>query len=426
MNDQKQLKNNTVRTIVLMVFSLVCALLLWVYVTDTQGEDLKRPFPGVRVVFEGESTMRESRGLIVTDTSATSARVTLTGSRRTISSLSSTDLTVTVDLSTITRTGHYEYSPSVTYPARVDSSGIIAETSPETISFYVDILKSRTIDIEGLFNGSVAEGYVAEPLEFEPGAIIIYGPEQVLEQVDRAYVEVNRTDVDRTLTFDSTYVLLDADGNTIESDEITFDTETVSVTLPVSAVKEVDLTIELLPGGGATDNNVKWSLEPNTITLAGSSDALAGVNNISVATIDLAMVDEPFTETCRIPIPNDTEITSGTREAVLTLEIGGLYKRTVTVNRGNISCINVSEGYSAEVIDTSLSVVLRGPEDAVRAVSAANVRARADLTDYGSATGVVSVPVTVSIDSVDSNITVGAVGEYRVYVNITERTGEED
>ena len=429
MKNQSKLKNNGMaRTILLILLSLFGSLLLWVYVTETRGEDIPVRLPGVQVKFEGESNLRESRELIITETSATSVTVSLTGSRRTVSALKSADLAATIDLSRITRTGYYSYAPGITYPSRTDTSAISSEeTEPGTISFYVDRLANKTLQVEGVFNGSAAEGFVAEPLEFTPSTVIIYGPEQVLAEVDHAYVEVSRRDVNKTQTFESTYVLIDNDDNVFESDDITFDTDTVGVTLPISAIKEVDLVIEIIPGGGATADNVKWEFDQRTITLTGDSETLAGVNNIVVTQIDLAEVDESFSEVYRIPIPNNTEITSGMREATLSFELGGLYKRTVTVRKSNISCINVSEGYVWEIMNDSLNgVILRGQEESVRAVSELNVRAVADLTDYGSATGIVTAPVKIYIDSVDGNSNVGYIGEYSVYVNIMEAPPEEE
>ena len=213
-------------------------------------------------------------------------------------------------------------------------------------------------------------------------------------------------------------LLVDGDGNLIESEELSYDTETVSVTLPVNTVKEVSLIIDIREGGGATDNNVKWELNPKKITLTGDSETLSGVNNIVVAKIDLATVEESLTETFEIIIPNNTEITSGAKEATLTLELGGLYTRAVEIDKSNITCINSSVGYGWDIVnDTLEGVILRSAdESALHAVSEVNVRAVADLTDYGAATGIVSVPVKIYIDG---STNVGAVGDYKVYVNIT-------
>ena len=416
-NQQK--KESTLSIVAYVVFSLVCSLLIWVYVTESNGGETDRPFPGVMVVFEGESAMRDTRGLVISERDTTSAKVTISGNRRSLSVLDSADLKLVIDLSDITSPGNYSLAPKVEYPRRIDTSTITSATiTPEVISFYVDKLSVRPVPVTGVFNGSAAEGYSADPLEFDTETIRIYGPEKIISQVDHALVEVSRTDVDKTLNFEAAYTLIDVDGNRFESDEVTFDRETVNVTLPINAVKEVSLTVDLVPGAGATRDNVKWSIDPATITLTGDAETLDGVNSISIAKIDLSKVDEALTESYKIVLPNDTESTDGIKEATLTLEMQGLAKKTVSIEQANISCTNVSQGYEAVIMNGSLdNVVIRGPENVLRGITDNNVRAVADLTDYGTATGILSVPVRIVINGTTE---AGAYGEYKVYINVTK------
>ena len=416
---KKQHINPTLVTISYIVFSLVASLLIWVYVTESNGGESDRTFPGVMVVFEGESEMRDTRGLIISEREATTGKVALSGNRRTLAVLDSADLKLVINLNDIMTTGYYSLAPKVEYPRRVDAGTITQATiSPEVISFYVDKLSVRPVPVTGVFNGSAAEGYSADPLEFDTETIRIYGPEKIISQIDHAQVEVSRTDVDKTLSFEASYTLVDAEGNKFESDEITFDRDTVHVTLPISAVKEVDLVVDLIPGAGATRDNAKWSVEPKTITLNGDAETLEGVNSISIAQIDLAKVDEALTETFKIVLPNDTESTDGIKEATLTLELQGLAKKTVSIEQSNISCTNVSQGYEAVVMNGSLdNVVLRGPESVLRGITDNNIRAVADLTDYGTATGILSVPVRIVINGTTE---AGAYGDYKVYINVTK------
>ena len=420
MTEKKQQTNkSTLKTVAYMIFSLICSILIWVYVTEANGEERDLPFPGVMIVYEGESNMRDSRGLIVSERDATSAKVTLTGNRRTISTLDSADLRVVIDLNDITTTGYYSLAPKVEYPKRVDTSTITqAVISPEVVSFYVDKLSVRPVPIIGVFNGSAAAGYSADPLEFDTETIRVYGPEKIISQVDHALVEVNRTDVDKTISFEASYVLMDAEGNRFESDEITFDRDTVNVTLPINAVKVVNLTVDLIPGAGATRDNVKWSIAPESITLTGDPEILDGVNSISIAQIDLAKIDEALTETYKIVLPNETASTDGIKEATLTMELQGLAKKTVSIEQSSISCTNVSQGYEAVIMNGSIdNVVIRGPENVLRSITDNNIRAVADLTDYGTATGILSVPVRIIINGTTE---AGAYGEYKVYINVTK------
>ena len=425
MTEKKQQKNqqSTLQTVLYLIFSLICAVLIWVYVSEANGVETDRPFYGVSVVYEGESDMRESKGLIISARDTTSAKITLTGNRRTIAALDSADMRVVIDLSDITTTGNYSRAPKVEYIKKIDSGTITQATiNPEVVSFYVDKLSVHPVPVVGVFNGSAAEGYSADPLEFDSETIRLYGPEKIISQVDHALVEVNRTDVDKTLTFEAAYILVDADGNRFESDEITFDRETVNVTLPIRAVKEVALVVDLVAGAGATKEYVQWEVEPGTIILTGDAETLAGVNSISIAKIDLSKIDEALTETYKIVLPNDTESTDGVKEATLTLELRGLATRTFSIDQSNIACTNVSEGYIATVMNGSLdNVVIRGPEQVLRGITDNNIRAVADLTDYGTATGILTVPVKIVINGTTE---AGAYGEYKVYVNVAKAPEE--
>ena len=426
MSDKKQKQNHsTLHTVLLAVFSLICSLLIWVYVTDSNSADIEKDFPGVKVVFEGENTMRESRGLIISENDTNSVRVSLVGNRRTISALDPADLKVVIDLNGISKTGNYSLAPKIAYPGKVDTSTISSSvTSPGNISFYVDKLSSKAVQVVGVFNGSAAEGYTAEPLSFDTETVKIYGPEKILAHVDHALVEVGREDVDKTLTFESDYVLIGEDGNPYSSDEITFDRETVIVTLPISAIKTVDLIVDIVPGAGATKDNVSVSIEPDSITLTGDSETLAGVNSISLAKFDLSQLDEPLTETYKIIIPNNTENTSGVKEATVSLTMTGLAHRRVKIDKSYISIINNSVGYDAEVMNSSIdNVVIRGPESVLDSISTLNIRAVADLADYGTATGIITVPVRIYVDGTTE---AGAYGEYTVVINVTKAEEKEN
>lgn len=420
MNEKNQkIKRPTLQTVLMMVFSLLCALLIWVYVTDANGPDITQTFNNVRVVFDGESVMRDSRGLIVSEMNNNSVRVVLNGNRRVISGLNPADLVVVLDLNGISRTGNYTLVPKITYPSGIDAGQISSATTvPGNIGFYVDKLSTRAVPVVGIFNGAAAEGFTAEPLEFDTETVKLSGPENILSQVDHALVEVSRTDVDKTLSFETSYVLVDSEGEIFESDQISFDRDTVNVTLPISAVKEVDLVVDLIPGGGATAEYVKVEVQPERITLVGDSETLAGVNNISLAKIDLSKLDSTLTETYRIVIPNDTHSTEGVKEATVTVTLEGLSRKTVTIEKSNISFINNSEGFEAEIMNSSLeNVILRGPAEVLADISDVNVRAVADLKDYGTATGFMTVPVRIEVDGTTE---AGAFGDYRVYVNIKE------
>lgn len=416
-----KIKNNrpAVHKALLIIAALLCSFILWMYVTSQEGSTQETVFSGVRVVFEGEDNMRDSRGLIITQNEVTSVRVTVSGPPRVLARINASDISAVIDLSSITQTGNYSLSPKITYSRGVDSSDLQSRVNT-TINFYVDRLSTTTVPVNGVFNGSLAEGFSAEALQFEPQYIKISGPESDLKTVYEAWVVVDRENVDSTLTYASSYVLRDAEGNVIDNDSIELSSDTVNVTLPVIAIKDVDLIASLIPGAGANEKNTTVSITPSQVTLSGDADVLEALNHILLDTIDLADVTgDTWTKTYSIVIPNGTEIVSGAKEATVTIEIKGLQTKTITIPFENLSFINMTEGYSGEIMDENLkNVVLRGSAEALAQLSAVNVRAVADLSGYGSATGIFSVPVRIVIDGADES-EVGALGDYTVYINIS-------
>ena len=151
------------------IISVIVSLILWMYVTASQGEDFSETFQGVKVEFQGEGALREGRGLIITEVDTTSVTVVLSGSRREISKLRSGSLSAVIDLSSINSSGVNRFSYTIKYPEGIDSRSITpVSLSPSVITFTVDKLNSKTVEVRGIFEGSVAEGYVAEAMEFNP------------------------------------------------------------------------------------------------------------------------------------------------------------------------------------------------------------------------------------------------------------------
>ena len=415
MTQKPFLKRFTDSKIFWVVVSLLVSLLLWFYVTGTEGIETTRDFPGVAVQFVGADTLRESSDLIVTSVDHTTVDLTLRGPRNTIARLKSADLTATLDLNKVTLIGNYRWLYEISYPSGVDGNTIeVMSSSTDTITFYVDKLNKKTVDVQSNFSGSVAEGYSAEDPVCDPLTVRISGPQAVIDKVDHAYVDITRVDVDATLNYTSGYVLMDIDGNEVTDEGITLETPEVQVAMQVLTNKEVPLTVTLVEGGGAYERNAKVSIEPSTITLAGDAATLDGINKQVLGTIDLSAFSPSYEETFTIILPDGTEALSGVTKAKVTVELIGLATKKMTVT--NFQCTNVTEGYTAEVITESLLITVRASQELLDRIEPENLRAVADLTDIGQTFGVFNPKVEIIVDGYPS---AGAVGENKIYIKLS-------
>ena len=395
--------------------SLLASLLLWVYVTTTQGDVIEQTFEGVSVVFNGEDTLRENEGLVVSNVSTNTVSVRIRATRRELSKLSSANIIAYVDVSKFTASGMYNQSVSVQFPLGSNIGSIsVTATNPKSISFNLVKTSVRNFDVAGKFIGTVAEGYVAQPLQFSPQSVTLDGPESDLDRVAYVWVEVSGQNVNKTITVSTAFKLIDADGKELSLPNVTASPQAVTVTVPVTATKVVPLTVDLAEGGGATAQNVKITCEPATITVAGDASVLAGLNKISLGTVNLSSFAENFSDDFKIVLDNGISNVTGITTAKVTVEIVGLETRKYNVK--NLSVTETPKGRKASVVTENVEVTLRGTPEQLDSVRASDIRVVADLSGLGNTTGLFEPPAKVYIDGVTG---VGAIGAYTFYVRLT-------
>ena len=197
---------------------------------------------------------------------------------------------------------------------------------------------------------------------------------------------------------------MDEGGDAVPTEYLSLSQDTIRATLPILQVKNVPLDVDLIEGAGATKANTKVSIEPNTVTLAGDSAILSGMNKIVLDTIDLTDFASTLTETYPIAINN---------EAKVTLEVVGLETRNFRVS--NLSYINAADSTNVEILTESLDVQIRGTAEQLDQIKAESIRAVADMTDFKDSTGSYMPTVKIYVDGVTD---VGAIGSYTISVEI--------
>lgn len=391
------------------IVSLLLSFLIWAYISTTEDTGIERVFTGVPVTFQGVDDLRSSRGLIVTDASVDSVTVKVSGSRASIGSLHASDLTAVVDVSGISQARDLQVSYAIRFPENVNMNGVqVMSKTPETIAFSVVKENSKTVEVKGVFTGSVAEGYTVDPIVVEPATVTLYGPASELDKIESACVYIDRQGISATIgPISSNFTLLDSDGKAISPDSVTSSQDSVSVTVPVMMNKELPLTVNLIGGAGATTQNTVVTIEPKSIQVAGSTATLEEMNQLVIGTVDLTDFAESFDTTFTITLDNNLRNLTGTTEAEVHVVVSGLETRKFSVTNITLT------GGEGTLRTTQKDIVVRGTKEDLARVTIANIRVVADLTEYAEASGTIEVPAKVYVDGIEH---VGAVGDYTVSV----------
>ena len=416
--EKKQRKSFLDTRLFWMLVSLLLSVIIWTYVVSTESSVVTQTFRNVPIEIIGTESLRNQRNLVVTDVDANSVRIEIRGPRRIVDALNAEDLIAQVDVSKLSRAAYVSLKYKIIYPDGTETRNL-SEVSfyPETVSFLVSAQNSSGVPVRGSYDGKLQSGFTAEAPVFDPVAITVSGPDAYLKDVAYAWVSFGMNqNVSSTYAEETTFTLMNSDGKPVSTEYLTVSQDTVTATLPILEVKDIPLTVELIEGAGATTANTVVRVTPDHISLAGDSAILAGLNRIILSTIDLTEFKTSFSETYPISIDNTLHNLSGVTEAKVDIEIMGLTTRSYPVK--NISVIGVTETMEADILTETLEVVIRGTEEELDALSADNIRAVADLTDYIDSTGTFMPQVKVYIDGF---VDVGAVGKYTVTVNLQPR-----
>ena len=415
----KQEKRFTGQKLLYMLFALLTAIVLWLYVSITDMPDITRTVSGIKVETIGAETLTE-RNLVATKLSRETVSITFKGSREQIYELDNTNVKVVIDLSNITTSGQQGIRAYPEYDQKLKTSSLsVVSISSDYIEVTVENVVPKNVVVRGVNESSVADGYIANRMTVAPETIDIVGPESVIKQVAYAQAVFSETNLTGSTSVDTPVVLMDTNDEPVSMDNITLSSETVTLSMQVNMLKNIPLTVNFVYGAGTTaDNNtVSYKIEPASVELSGDTAVLQELESIVTTTVDLNQFESTTELTVPIMIPNDCENLTGTAEATITVEISNLETAKLSVK--NISITNDDTSLSTEVITQSLDVTLRGTAEDLAKVTADNVRIVADLTDVKSTIGTHAVPARINVDGVSG---VGAIGNNTVTVRIAEKS----
>ena len=397
-----------------VLLSIFLALMFWLYIRAEKDPVEDAWIRNIPIQLTGSSVLA-SKGLTVAGLSSDKVSATIQAPASVLSEMSRRNITAAVDVSRIDEAGEHTLSYNIVLPTNVNTDGVvIQEKAPETITVTVEKLYTSTLPVEFRFEGSVAKGYQAGTPTIDPVNVTISGAVEQVNRVARAVVVLEAKDLKEQYTGDLPIRLLDANGDELKDLEVELSSETAYIVYPIVVVKEIPLTVNVIAGGGATQENISEPLiVPSKITVAGTQEDIDHLTEISLGSIDLSKVVGTSNFTFTIDLDPSLENVTGITEAKVTVTVSGLETRSFEV--GNIKLQNIPKGYSAKADTEAKTVYVRGTADELAMIDSSQLRIVADLKDV-TGSGTYTIPVRVYLDA---GTEVGVIGDYSIVVSVT-------
>ena len=342
--------------------------------------------------------------------------VTLIGQRRHIFlAKQSPSKGVSVDLTGLKPGNH---RVTLKYTQRLKSLDYKLDPSQVTVTIYEKVSENRALSYDVLHQESLDSKLYISNVSIDRTDVIIKGAQYKLDKVASVKALLDVRNIPNPKAGDITVkdiplVAYNNDGKIVDV-EIVPKTVSANVTI-TSPSKEVP--IRIIPKGNLAFGKAIKSMDANMskITVYGAQESVEKLEQLEVE-IDVKGLDrdKEFNVTLKRP-KGITELSSKTMTIKVTVDNSS----SKEIENISVGAENLAPNLKVQALseaDRAVTVVVKGSEDAIKDISASDITAYVDLTNYGVGEHEVEVKVTGS----DLKLAYGSKTK-KIKVRITEK-----
>ena len=398
-----------------IILSIVIAFFVWM-AAMLAAPEITKAIKDVPITVD----IPTSAVLEVVDGADTKVALVLDGKQFEIGNYGPGNVRVVADASAITEPGTYEV------PLVVSDNGTrsytVTSISPSTVTLTFEARTTKLLQIQPSITGlTTPADYIAPENEItlDPSTVEISGAESFISRVERAVIEVNFTrEVSSTQSQNSKIVYYDAEGNRLETEDITYfhqDVNSVAVTIPVKRVATLPLVVSFLNvPENFPEEELSYTLSVDTLTVAAEDSVLRSHSSLVLGYIDFKQMNLLTSSQMDFTVQLPEGFTNMDDTEVVTVSFEADDLASTSLSLKNFQIVNVPDGYTATVEEESLRVYVVGRKSIISGIAAGDFVVRVDLSDMNLRNGKYEIPVSIYAPTKGF---VWAVGEYSVTVD---------
>ncbi|MCM1054849.1 MAG: hypothetical protein NC394_04920 [Bacteroides sp.] len=413
-----------------LIMSVVFAIIIWFAVSIQLFPNVHDHIDGIVVTAEPTSYMQREN-LQITDYRQ-DVSVQILGKRYVIGTLTAEDFSAALDLSGITSPGTHTVDVIVN-PIQPNSDYEIISGNL-TASVEIERIISKEIALEVNTNYiTVSDGLQiqTDDIALSSSSVLISGEEALVNSVAKAVIEpLYEGALTETSKIRGVVAIYDADGTKIETDELEYQSDNYTVTVPVYRVKTLPLNVSITYPQNFNTYSIQYSIFPKEITIAAPANdiSIENLERIDVGEIDLTdITSRDLQNSIRLPISlaEGYKNLSGIGIAQVTFENIDSYGRLgIPVSTENFTILNGDPSYDYSFVTSQIDVTAVGPSDVIKSLSSDDILGTVNLLGTQAELGVKNV--TVSIRLSGQNNTAWITGDYRIDIMVKKKLPEEE
>lgn len=335
------------------IYSVLIAILLWVFVVYNQNPESTKVISGISVSYTNAAELEKSNLVILKNEQEPSVDVSVKGRRLSIGKLDASNVSAYAAIPEI-RVGEYEAAIDVRLPINDVS---IVDKKPYTVKIVVENLKKISVPVEIKYTGNPKDASSSVQASVSPQEISLWGPESVINNVAGAVVSLDVSDAIDGENKVQKYKILSKDGKDITNNiNINSDTDVVSIMPSVYTTKEIPIEADYsgtIPNG-YTISGVE--ILPAQIRLGSKDDSVERTEKIYTMPIDISNLTRSSKIHTKLVIPESLINIFSVTDVEVSITVEQSVSQTVLIE--NITFENAENGklYSANSLPLSVTV----------------------------------------------------------------------
>lgn len=378
------------------ILALLLGFLLWFLVANVEDYSITKTITGIPVELLNEEAIIE-QGMVYEIEQGETVDIKVQGRRSVVENLTVDDFVASADLSELSITNSVQISvDAVNTVIRREVDITIVDSMMKVA---VEESGEQKLPITVVTTGNTQEGYAVVATAATPNMVTITGAASTVKRVDTVKAEVDVEGLNTEISTRSNLILLDSDGEVIESDKIKTNISTATVRVVIKKTKEVPIEVSTI-GEVADGYGIAGEIEyqPTTVLIAGNEEDLRGINAISIDDIDVTDMNSDYETTVDIEtyLPDGIVVADRTQNIAIKVKIERLVEKTLTIHASNIAINGKSDDftYTLPNEDNQFEITVVGLKADLDVLSVADFGPEIDVSELSSE-GTYRVPVQV-------------------------------
>jgi len=374
------------RQVMAMIFSLLAAFIMWVYITNSENPQKSKTIYNVQVNLINQDNIQQS-GLSLLPDQTFLVSIKITGSASDVNGITASDFTAVADMNTELFSGENKINVKLQQTPR----NVKVVTSAEELYVIVklDQLKEKQVPVTLDVKGTPESGYENAGRSVKPETVLVSGPARYVDSVVGASGKVDITGASSDVAVSTMVKAFDKDGKEVSN--VTVSPQYVNAAISIKASKTVEVKVKTI--GNAPNGIVITGItaSPNTVTIIGDKNVISKISSIETEAVDVSKITQTTYVDTTLNLPEGVTVLNNASGIKITVNVEDKIEKTITVNLA-LSGKNDSLNYTLS--SNTVQVTIKGKKSIIQDIDASKLTAELDLSNL--AEGSRDIPVNVT------------------------------